>query len=200
MGEMQHAIAANLLTLDDLLRGTGPDRRRPTPRADLAGRDLRIRQHGHGIAGCSGRGHRLRTRPRLESRQGNFAVGSNRMNLFDPQVIAFTIVAAFMTMLPGADTLLVVRNSLRGGRRDGFLTVAGICSGLFVHALLSALGLSVVLAHSAAAFTAMKIAGPATLPGSASSRFDRACAGPRPRCRIRHPRACPPSAASAKAC
>jgi RhtB (resistance to homoserine/threonine) family protein len=79
--------------------------------------------------------------------------------MLDSQVLAFAVVAAFMTMLPGADTLLVVRNSLRGGRRDGLLTVAGICSGLFVHALLSALGLSVVLAHSAAAFTAMKIAG-----------------------------------------
>jgi RhtB (resistance to homoserine/threonine) family protein len=81
------------------------------------------------------------------------------MNLLDSQVLAFALVAAFMTMLPGADTLLVVRNSLRGGRQDGLLTVAGICSGLFVHALLSALGLSVILAHSAAAFTAMKIAG-----------------------------------------
>jgi len=81
------------------------------------------------------------------------------MNVFDPQVLAFAVIAAFMTMLPGADTLLVVRNSLRGGRNDGFLTVAGICSGLFVHALLSALGLSVILAHSATAFTAMKFAG-----------------------------------------
>lgn len=79
--------------------------------------------------------------------------------MLDSQVIAFAVVAAFMTMLPGADTILVVRNSLRGGRLDGLLTVAGICSGLFVHALLSALGLSVVLAHSAAAFTVMKIAG-----------------------------------------
>ncbi len=60
--------------------------------------------------------------------------------MLDSQVLAFALVAALMTMLPGADTLLVVRNSLRGGRHDGFLTVAGICSGLFVHALLSALG------------------------------------------------------------
>ena len=81
------------------------------------------------------------------------------MNFVDSQVVAFTIVAALMTMLPGADTLLVVRNSLRGGRRDGFLTVAGICSGLLVHALLSALGLSVLLAHSATAFTVLKFAG-----------------------------------------
>lgn len=44
------------------------------------------------------------------------------MNVFDSQVLAFAVVAAFMTMLPGADTLLVVRNALRGGRREGFLT------------------------------------------------------------------------------
>ena len=80
-------------------------------------------------------------------------------HVIDSQVLAFAVVAALMTMLPGADTLLVVRNSLRGGCRDGFLTAAGVCNGLFVHAVLSALGLSVILAHSAVAFTAMKIAG-----------------------------------------
>lgn len=68
-----------------------------------------------------------------------------------------------MTVSPGADTFLVVRNSLRGGRRDGWATVVGICSGLFVHALLSALGVSVILAHSATAFLALKVAGAAYL-------------------------------------
>lgn len=83
--------------------------------------------------------------------------------MFDSQVIAFTIVAAAMTMVPGADTMLVVRNVLRGGRRDGYFTMIGICSGLYVHALLSALGISVILMHSATAFTVMKIAGAAYL-------------------------------------
>lgn len=77
----------------------------------------------------------------------------------DPQVLAFAFVAALMTLSPGPDTMLVVRNSLRGGRQDGLLTVAGICSGLFVHALLSALGVSAVLMLSATAFTVMKAAG-----------------------------------------
>jgi RhtB (resistance to homoserine/threonine) family protein len=79
--------------------------------------------------------------------------------MIDSQVIAFTIVAAALTVTPGADTLLVVRNVLRGGRRDGLLTMAGICTGLYVHALLSALGVSVILMHSATAFTVLKIAG-----------------------------------------
>ena len=85
------------------------------------------------------------------------------MNLLDPQVLAFAFVAALMTVSPGADTFLVVRNTLRGGRGDGWATVAGICSGLFVHALLSALGVSAILAHSAAAFLALKLAGAAYL-------------------------------------
>jgi RhtB (resistance to homoserine/threonine) family protein len=81
------------------------------------------------------------------------------VSLLDPQVLAFALVAALMTVSPGADTFLVVRNTLRGGRGDGWATVAGICSGLFVHALLSALGVSAVLAHSATAFLVLKIAG-----------------------------------------
>lgn len=85
------------------------------------------------------------------------------MSLIDPQVLAFALVAALMTVSPGADTFLVVRNALRGGRRDGFLTVLGISSGLYFHALLSALGVSAVLAHSAGAFLALKVAGAAYL-------------------------------------
>jgi threonine/homoserine/homoserine lactone efflux protein len=85
------------------------------------------------------------------------------MSLLDPQVLGFALVAALMTISPGADTFLVVRNTLRGGRGDGWATVAGICSGLFVHALLSALGVSALLAHSASAFLALKMAGAAYL-------------------------------------
>ncbi len=81
------------------------------------------------------------------------------MPMLDSDVLAFAIVAGLMTMSPGADTLLVVRNVLRGGRRDGMFTAIGICSGLYVHALLSALGVSVLLMHSTTAFTALKIAG-----------------------------------------
>ena len=85
------------------------------------------------------------------------------MSTLDPQILAFALIAALMTISPGADTFLVVRNSLRGGRRDGFATVLGISSGLYFHALLSALGVSAVLAHSAGAFFALKVAGAAYL-------------------------------------
>lgn len=81
------------------------------------------------------------------------------MSLLDPQILAFTVVAALLTLAPGPDTFLVVRNALRGGGRDGMLTALGISSGLYVHALLSAVGVSAVLAHSAAAFLVLKVAG-----------------------------------------
>ena len=77
----------------------------------------------------------------------------------DAQVIAFTLAAAVLTIAPGPDTMLVIRNVLRGGRRDGMLTTLGICAGLFVHATLSACGVSMLLMHSATAFHLLKLAG-----------------------------------------
>nr|WP_242521715.1 LysE family translocator [Motiliproteus sp. SC1-56] len=63
-----------------------------------------------------------------------------------------------LTLSPGVDTLLVIRNTQRGGWRDGLLTSLGICSGLFGHATLSALGISLLL-QSAWAFTTLKLLG-----------------------------------------
>jgi len=79
--------------------------------------------------------------------------------MFDARVLAFTGIAAIVTLTPGADTMLVVRSALVRGRRAGLLTVLGIGSGLFIHATLSALGLSVVLVRSARAFEIVKLAG-----------------------------------------
>src|SRR5712691_12968511 len=79
--------------------------------------------------------------------------------MVDAQVVTFICVAAALTLTPGADTMLVVRNVLRGGRRDGIVTTFGICFGLFVHATLSAVGVSVILMHSATAFHVMKLVG-----------------------------------------
>lgn len=79
--------------------------------------------------------------------------------MIDSQIVAFTFAAAVLTVTPGQDTMLVVRNVLRGGRFDGVVTTFGICAGLFMHATLSALGVSVILTHSAAAFQLVKLAG-----------------------------------------
>jgi len=75
------------------------------------------------------------------------------------QMITFFIVAALLTISPGADTMLVIRNVISSNARRGFLTTTGICSGLFFHAALSALGVSVILVKSAAAFYVLKTVG-----------------------------------------
>jgi threonine/homoserine/homoserine lactone efflux protein len=81
----------------------------------------------------------------------------------NPDLIAYTAVAAVLTITPGADTMLVIRNVLSRGPKAGVFTTLGISSGLFVHATLSALGLSLILVRSAAAFDAVKLVGAAYL-------------------------------------
>lgn len=77
----------------------------------------------------------------------------------------FTFLAAIsvLTMSPGVDTILVMRNSAIAGYKKGLLTSFGICLGLFGHATVSALGLSVILLGSSSLFTALKYAGAAYL-------------------------------------
>ena len=79
--------------------------------------------------------------------------------MFDLQLVTFVVLAAALTLSPGADTLLVIRNVVARGRGAGVATAFGICCGLFVHATLSALGLSVLLAHSAWAYELLRICG-----------------------------------------
>ena len=81
------------------------------------------------------------------------------MDFFNSQVITFITVTLVLTVTPGVDTFIVMRNVLRGGKADGIITALGICSGLFVHAGLSALGISILLVHSALFFTCIKALG-----------------------------------------
>jgi len=79
--------------------------------------------------------------------------------MFDAQLIGYTLAVALLTITPGADTLLVMRNVLARGRKAGILATLGVSSGLFIHALLSGLGLSLILTRSALAFSVVKWAG-----------------------------------------
>lgn len=76
---------------------------------------------------------------------------------------SFLIAIIILTLTPGLDTALVIRNTTRGGFADGCITSVGVCSGLFVHAILSAVGVSAILAQSAELFNLVKMVGAAYL-------------------------------------
>ncbi|HDY8140646.1 TPA: LysE family translocator [Vibrio vulnificus] len=76
---------------------------------------------------------------------------------------AFLIAITILTLTPGLDTALVIRNTTRAGLQDGCMTSLGICCGLFVHALFSAIGISAILAQSAELFQLVKMIGAAYL-------------------------------------
>jgi threonine/homoserine/homoserine lactone efflux protein len=79
--------------------------------------------------------------------------------VLDPQLIAFALVAAVVTVIPGVDMALVARSVLSRERRAGYVTSLGVCTGLWIHAVASALGLSTILMTSAALFSALKLVG-----------------------------------------
>lgn len=71
----------------------------------------------------------------------------------------FLIAITILAMIPGADTMMVIRNSIRGGLPDGAITSAGICTGLFFHAAVSGCGLALILYNSAQLYHFIKIIG-----------------------------------------
>ncbi|MCH1923580.1 LysE family translocator [Shewanella sp. C32] len=84
--------------------------------------------------------------------------------MFGIHDLALFILSGFLLNLaPGPDSLLIMAKTGARGWRAGSVTTLGICSGMFVHIVAAALGLSALLASSALAFTVIKIAGGAYL-------------------------------------
>jgi threonine/homoserine/homoserine lactone efflux protein len=76
---------------------------------------------------------------------------------------AFTAASLVLIFTPGPDMTLFLGETLRGGRARGLAAMLGVATGLLMHTMLAALGLSALLAASAAAFAAIKVAGVAYL-------------------------------------
>ncbi|WP_413478813.1 LysE family translocator [Vibrio hibernica] len=85
------------------------------------------------------------------------------MDLYILNAGAFLVAIIMLTLTPGLDTALVIRNTTRKGSLHGCITSLGICCGLFVHATLSAIGISAILLQSAELFHVMKWIGAAYL-------------------------------------
>ena len=75
------------------------------------------------------------------------------------QFLPFLAVTALLTLTPGPDMALALRNGMRGGVRVAWWTGLGCCTGISVYAAASAVGLAAVLAASATAFAVVKLVG-----------------------------------------
>ncbi|MQY28368.1 LysE family translocator [Nocardia aurantia] len=74
-------------------------------------------------------------------------------------LLSFTLAAVLLILLPGPDTLVVIRGLVRGGRGGGLRTTAGVLCGLVVWVAAASLGLSALLRASEIGYNVLKIAG-----------------------------------------
>ena len=60
------------------------------------------------------------------------------------QILLFFISSLALTMMPGPDILFVINQSLKD-KKSGLLVAFGLCSGLIIHTLILAFGLSAII-------------------------------------------------------
>jgi threonine/homoserine/homoserine lactone efflux protein len=80
-----------------------------------------------------------------------------------PQFATFLLASLILALTPGPGVIYVLTQTLSQGRAAGLASVCGIALGNLANAAVAALGLAVVIAASAAAFTVVKFGGAAYL-------------------------------------
>jgi threonine/homoserine/homoserine lactone efflux protein len=78
-------------------------------------------------------------------------------------LLVFSGTALLLLVVPGPAVFYILARSASQGVRAGLVSVAGIHTGTVLHVLAATAGLSAVLASSATAFAAVKLAGSAYL-------------------------------------
>ena len=78
-------------------------------------------------------------------------------------LLAYCLMALMMSMLPGADTVLIMKNTLSHGAKSGRSTILGMATGLTFWTMIAVFGLAVIIAQSLFLFNAIKYLGAAYL-------------------------------------
>jgi threonine/homoserine/homoserine lactone efflux protein len=76
-------------------------------------------------------------------------------------ILSFAGVAILITIIPGLDSVIVLRSAISQGRGHAYATALGVCSGALAWGVAAAVGASAVLAASELGFTVLKVAGAA---------------------------------------
>ena len=75
----------------------------------------------------------------------------------------FCLSAIVLSVTPGPDTFYILGRTISQGTKSGTASVLGISTGVLIHTIAAAIGLSTVLATSALAFRIIKLIGAAYL-------------------------------------
>jgi threonine/homoserine/homoserine lactone efflux protein len=78
-------------------------------------------------------------------------------------IALFALASLALAVVPGPAVTYIVTQSVDKGRRAGLASAGGVASGGLVHVAAATIGLSALIASSAAAFTAVKLVGAAYL-------------------------------------
>lgn len=70
--------------------------------------------------------------------------------------LAFLVAAVILAVTPGPGIAYVVARTVAGGRTEGLASCFGTGMGGMLHVLAAALGLSLIVAQSAVAFSVVK--------------------------------------------
>jgi threonine/homoserine/homoserine lactone efflux protein len=78
----------------------------------------------------------------------------------DPSIIAaFALAAIVLAITPGPDMALFISRTINFGTRHGFATVFGALTGIAIHTMAAAFGISLLILAAPPAFLALKIVG-----------------------------------------
>jgi len=74
-------------------------------------------------------------------------------------IISFLLASIALALMPGPDNVFVLTESITKGKRNGIIISAGLASGVIIHTILIATGLSILIQQSPIVFNGIKIFG-----------------------------------------
>lgn len=80
-----------------------------------------------------------------------------------PELVTVSLIAIIMAISPGADFIMITRNSIFFGRKAGIYSALGISAAIWLHISYSIAGLAMIISKSILLFSIVKYCGAAYL-------------------------------------
>lgn len=81
------------------------------------------------------------------------------MEAYITDIVSISVIAILMAISPGADFVMVTRNSLTYGRKAGLFSSLGISVAIWIHVFYSIAGLAFIISQSIVLFSIIKYLG-----------------------------------------